>query len=161
MLANARDLNRLGWPENAVYIGRKDRWGNYAQSMWANPFKIGKGCTRAEAVEKYMAYLSRRPDLLAHLEGLRGKVLVCWCAPEECHGDVLLFYLTTPEGRASVEGVLDRYGRSQLPPADALPGKTRAFGFLDDTGAPRTIVFDSIEVSPGAWEWRPRAIPIS
>jgi hypothetical protein len=27
---------------------------------------------------------------MAALPEFRGKDLVCWCAPEECHGDVLL-----------------------------------------------------------------------
>jgi uncharacterized protein DUF4326 len=31
-----------------------------------------------------------RPELLAAVYELRGLDLLCWCAPERCHGDVLL-----------------------------------------------------------------------
>jgi hypothetical protein len=67
---------------NAVYIGRPNKWGN--------PFVIGKDGTRADVVAKYRAYLLRTPALLATIGELRGKDLVCWCAPCACHGDVLL-----------------------------------------------------------------------
>jgi len=71
-----------GRPPDAVYVGRPSRWGN--------PFKIGRDGDRDEVIRKYEAYLLGRPDLLAHLPDLRGKDLVCWCAPEACHADVLL-----------------------------------------------------------------------
>ena len=31
-----------------------------------------------------------KPELLARLPELEGKILACWCKPEACHGDVLL-----------------------------------------------------------------------
>lgn len=67
---------------HAVYIGRP--------SVWGNPFVIGKDGTRAEVVEKYERSLLRQPHLLAQLGKLRGCSLICWCAPLQCHGDVLL-----------------------------------------------------------------------
>lgn len=74
---------RAGGPRAAydVYIGRPSKWGN--------PFVIGKDGDRAEVLRKYEAWLRTRPELLAALPELRGKVLGCWCAPEPCHGDVL------------------------------------------------------------------------
>jgi hypothetical protein len=77
-------LNRKtsGVPEGAVYIGRPSKWGN--------PFVIGKHGTRAEVVARYRAYLLGNRELMAALPELRGKDLVCWCAPCACHGDVLL-----------------------------------------------------------------------
>ena len=30
-----------------------------------------------------------QPALLARLPELKGKRLICWCAPLRCHGDVL------------------------------------------------------------------------
>ncbi len=69
-------------PATAVYVGRPTAWGN--------PFVIGKDGTRAEVVRKYEAYLLASPELLARLPKLAGKDLVCWCAPEACHADVLL-----------------------------------------------------------------------
>ncbi len=35
-------------------------------------------------------WLRTQPDLLAALPELEGKVLGCWCSPQECHGDVLI-----------------------------------------------------------------------
>ena len=79
-----------------VYIGRG------RGSNWGNPFTHKDG-TRAqrkvetpeEAVEKYREYILSRPDLLAKVASLKGKVLGCWCKtqtnPEApCHGDVLV-----------------------------------------------------------------------
>ena len=64
-----------------IYIGRPSRWGN--------PFKVGRDGTREEVIAKYRTYVLSRPDLVAVLPELQGKVLGCWCAPEPCHGDVL------------------------------------------------------------------------
>jgi hypothetical protein len=77
------DLNQRihGRPADAVYIGRPSKWGNQ--------FVIGKDGTRAEVIAKYERYLCDSP-LLDQIHELRGKNLVCWCAPEPCHGDVLL-----------------------------------------------------------------------
>ena len=58
-----------------------------------NRFQIGKHGSRAEREEviaRYRAWLAGQPELLAALPELRGKDLVCWCAPQPCHGDVLL-----------------------------------------------------------------------
>ncbi len=64
---------------NCVYVGRPSKWGN--------PFTIGRDGTRDEVVEKYRAWL---PMSGLDPRELRGKDLVCWCAPERCHADVLL-----------------------------------------------------------------------
>jgi transcriptional regulator with XRE-family HTH domain len=74
-----------------VYIGRAYPRKGLKQSTWHNPFKEGKDGTREEVIEKYERHLlEERPDLLERLSELKGKVLACWCAPELCHGDVLL-----------------------------------------------------------------------
>jgi len=64
-----------------VYGGRPSKWGN--------PFAIGRDGTRDEVIAKYRAWLMQQPALLAQLPELRGKNLVCWCAPQRCHADVL------------------------------------------------------------------------
>lgn len=70
-------------PLGSVYIGRPTKWGN--------PFSIGKDGTREEVVIKYEQYLKNRPELIkAAKKELKGKDLVCYCAPKTCHGDVLL-----------------------------------------------------------------------
>jgi len=68
--------------DNGVYIGRPSKWGN--------PFSIGIDGTREEVVAKYREWIMEQPDLLNSLPELKGKNLVCWCAPLACHGDVLL-----------------------------------------------------------------------
>ena len=78
-------LNRykdLVHPE-AVYIGRPSKWGN--------PFVIGPDGTREDVILKYKVLLKKRHDLVRDAKKeLRGKDLVCSCAPNACHGDVLL-----------------------------------------------------------------------
>ncbi len=78
-------------PANAVYIGR-GVW-----SKFGNPFShmsvhgTVKVATRAEAVAAYAIWLEQDPALIATVKrDLRGKDLVCWCAPAQCHGDILL-----------------------------------------------------------------------
>lgn len=78
--------NRLSGPvapAGSVYIGRPSKWGN--------PFVIGKDGTREQVIDKYVKYILLNPSLyIAAKRELRGKDLVCFCAPEACHGDVLL-----------------------------------------------------------------------
>jgi hypothetical protein len=66
----------------AIYIGRPSKWGN--------PFVVGRNGTREEVIEKYRLYLLNNKELMARIEELRGKNLICWCTPLPCHGDVLL-----------------------------------------------------------------------
>lgn len=72
-----------------VYIGRPSKWGNpfSHQEGTLAQFKVE---TRKEAVESYEKWVKEQPDLMAALSELRGKTLGCWCAPQACHGDVLL-----------------------------------------------------------------------
>ncbi len=66
-----------------VYIGRPSKWGN--------PFRIGLDGSRRQVVEKYRSWLLARPNLVETARSeLAGKVLGCWCAPQACHGDVLV-----------------------------------------------------------------------
>jgi hypothetical protein len=68
-------------PDNAVYIGRPSKWGN--------PFVIGVDGDRDAVVASYRRYL-HTSGLIRDVKELKGKDLVCWCAPRACHGDVLL-----------------------------------------------------------------------
>ena len=66
-----------------VYVGRPSKWGN--------PFKIGRDGTREEVIKKFRQMLDKNPDLVWEAQQeLRGKDLVCWCAPLPCHADILL-----------------------------------------------------------------------
>jgi hypothetical protein len=76
-------LNKRLNQHDGVYIGRP--------SVFGNPFEIGKDGNRKEVIEKYKSYLESRPDLIEKAKNeLKGKDLVCWCAPLPCHGDILL-----------------------------------------------------------------------
>lgn len=83
---NARIVGKA--PAGRVYIGRPGKWGN--------PFVIGRDGSRAEVIAKYRAWLASQPELLDALDELRGKDLVCWCAPQACHGDVLIELANRP-----------------------------------------------------------------
>jgi hypothetical protein len=84
--------------EYDVYIGRLFRWkGRWMQSPFGNPFshvsvskKAIRVDTREESVAMYREWIKTKPDLLAKLHTLKGMRLGCWCAPLECHGDVLV-----------------------------------------------------------------------
>ena len=69
-------------PPGSIYIGRPSKWGN--------KFIIGRDGSRAEVIAKYRRWLCDQPELLAALPELRGRSLVCFCAPAACHGDALL-----------------------------------------------------------------------
>jgi hypothetical protein len=71
-----------GVPSGAVFIGRP--------SIWGNPYVIGKDGSRDDVIAKYEAWLLSQTDLLSQLAQLRGKDVVCWCAPCRCHGEVLV-----------------------------------------------------------------------
>lgn len=71
-------------PPDAIYVGRPSKYGN--------PFKIGRDGTRTECIAKYRC---RVINILQstdshYLDELKGRDLVCWCAPLPCHADILL-----------------------------------------------------------------------
>lgn len=73
---------KTGHPDE-VYIGRGSKWGN--------PYTIGKHGNRGEVIDLYERRLVCEPDLLAAIDAgeLDDKVLLCFCHPQSCHGDVL------------------------------------------------------------------------
>lgn len=88
-MPNVLNIYKSGIPEGSVYIGRKSKFAN--SSKFHNPFSIGKDGNREQVIEKYEKYLMENPTLieLAKIE-LEGKDLVCFCAPQACHGEILL-----------------------------------------------------------------------
>jgi len=65
-------------PPDAIYCGRPSKWGN--------PFIIGKDGTRSEVCDKFEKQILTKLDV----SELRGKDLVCFCAPLRCHCDAIL-----------------------------------------------------------------------
>jgi hypothetical protein len=97
-----------GIPPGAVYIGRGDPRRGVLRSKWHNPFRIGKDGDRVDVILRYAAHLRTRDDLLQALDELRGKDLVCHCAPEPCHGDLLLWLANaTPNDRIAWQRAAD------------------------------------------------------
>jgi Domain of unknown function (DUF4326) len=82
MICKILNKHAVRTPAGAVYIGRGSKWGN--------PFKVGQHGDRATVIAKHEAWLRDQHDLLRSIGELRGKDLVCFCAPAACHGDLLL-----------------------------------------------------------------------
>lgn len=95
---NKRDKNV---PSDAVYVGRPSKWGN-PFSHQANTLAKFKVATRDEAISKYREWIVNQPELMAALPELKGKDLVCWCAPLTCHADVLLELANQPVTKEEV-----------------------------------------------------------
>lgn len=80
---NMRWLKGKPLPENTVYVGRPSAFGN--------PFVIGRDGSRQQVIAAYRYHLKTNASLTDKVKReLKGKDLVCWCAPEPCHADVLL-----------------------------------------------------------------------
>jgi hypothetical protein len=69
-----------------LYIGRENHHAKEDRSIWHNPFKSG---WTEEIMASYRDYLLSNETLMARIPELRGKLLVCWCYPKPCHGDIL------------------------------------------------------------------------
>lgn len=71
------------WPPDAVYVGRPSPFGN--------PFSLEPGQLRSDVIRKYEEWVRTRPLLIRKIKAeLKGRDLLCWCAPLPCHADVLL-----------------------------------------------------------------------
>lgn len=72
-----------------VYIGRG--------SIFGNKHRIGRHCTREQAVARYKVDFYKRIERDLKFKRavlkLRGKRLGCFCWPKLCHGSVIVEYL--------------------------------------------------------------------
>lgn len=79
-----------GIPEGAVYVGRP--------SLFGNPFKLVVHGDRAQVIAKFWHYfhdrLTNDPIFKEAVDELKhATALVCWCAPEKCHAEIIAEYL--------------------------------------------------------------------
>jgi len=88
VVANASaDKNLIAWAERQGLAVRIDRGTKYG-----NPFILGDDGDRDEVCDAYERhYLPHKPSITERVEAgdLTGKVLVCHCYPQRCHGDCL------------------------------------------------------------------------
>lgn len=69
-------------------------------SKWGNPFVIGRDGDRETVIRKFEAWFKNQDALLADLNELRDRGLICCCHPQACHGDVISIVLAmTPTER--------------------------------------------------------------
>ena len=91
MFINIR--NRKQYKDKGEYIGRP--------TVLGNPFAVTKTQPRKIAIERYSIWLNDAlkhdyPPVLEELDRLfsilikeQSLTLLCWCAPEPCHGDII------------------------------------------------------------------------
>jgi hypothetical protein len=78
-------------PADAVYIGRPTYWGNPFTHISTGTQAQFIVKSRDEAVKAYEEWIRAQPEMCARAKHeLKGKSLICWCAPLKCHGDVLM-----------------------------------------------------------------------
>lgn len=76
-------------------------------SLFGNPFKIDKHGSRDQVIEQYRTYFKNRVksdatfrDQLSQI--MSAPALVCWCAPEACHAEVIRDYLMGLKAKAYI-----------------------------------------------------------
>ncbi len=91
-------------PQGAIYIGRGSPWGNPFTHLESNVPGTIQVIDRATSIVNYNAWIYRRfkmeqepPSIALIKKKLRNKDLVCFCAPKQCHGDLLLRIANEPE----------------------------------------------------------------
>lgn len=89
IVVNQKRHHRLiAWAKKqGVYepISRGTRWGN--------PYVIGIHGDRKAVCDLYGDRLKNNTQLREKIPTLKGKILGCWCYPEQCHGQKLIEYL--------------------------------------------------------------------
>ncbi len=100
VLANRKqDRALIAWATEAgraVYIGRAIPRIGLPGSIWGNPYCINRRASEPDAERQrvcdlYRQHVRESQELQNRLDELRaGKVLICWCYPNQCHGEILL-----------------------------------------------------------------------
>lgn len=79
---NARDKANPP-PRDAVLVDRRTKWGN--------PFVMRDESQRDAVCRRFEKHIQDHPELIPAIRAeLRGKDLVCWCAPKRCHAETLM-----------------------------------------------------------------------
>lgn len=98
--ALAREYPNWTRDEHFVYIGRKREGMHFGNPFSARPMSLAevKVGSREESIDAFRDWLDgqahqevepeRRKWILDNMWRLKGKTLVCFCHPKDCHGDV-------------------------------------------------------------------------
>lgn len=79
------DKNLICWAEAQRLAVRVDRG-----SRFGNPFVLNEDGDRSFVCDCYERhYLPNKPSIQIRVSELKGRVLICHCFPQRCHGDVL------------------------------------------------------------------------
>lgn len=73
---------------DAVYVGRPTKYGN--------PYSIGAHGNREQVIVQFQRWWYAPEQEALRLEAfreLRGRDLVCWCAPKHCHAEVIAAFV--------------------------------------------------------------------
>jgi hypothetical protein len=99
------DVALLMWAQANDRFVRIDR-----RTEWGNPFEMPDDGERQDVVGKFSRfYFPYKDGLLARIPTLRGKVLGCWCHPEECHGHIIAEIVNAEaEGKGSATELADQ-----------------------------------------------------
>ena len=98
-------------PAGAVYIGRG--------SLFGNPFRLAVDGNREQVIAMFQDHLDKNPELQAAVKSqLKGKNLVCFCAPLACHGDILLALANPDEALPGVVTAQSATGTGEEPQKD-------------------------------------------
>lgn len=97
-------VENIRYNRHGIYCGRRNaRWGMQASPL-ANPYHLGEGETREDAVAKYNVWLQarlgkdtpqeREIDMLVEMAQAGDVTLLCWCKqlhePQPaCHADAI------------------------------------------------------------------------
>ncbi len=99
-IVNGHWYKKKPLPDGAEWIDRRSVLGNHAATHLTSAIAEKRVATRDEAVAEYNPWLIQRlsrpsPERTEFLRLLRkykdekSLILVCWCAPANCHGLVL------------------------------------------------------------------------
>ena len=100
-----------------VYVGRGNgRWdgairvllkpidgiaegGYYVTGQYGNPYMIPADGNRDEVVEQFTKWFlhENNRSIIFHMRRtLMGRDLICFCAPQRCHGEIIMKYINGP-----------------------------------------------------------------
>ena len=96
-------------PKDTIYVGRPSKWGNpmtitELKRLFPNDTSLE---LQEKAVSWFREYITtpfgRPAELMAQISELKGKDLVCWCAPLPCHAGILLELANREEKNENIE----------------------------------------------------------